>query len=281
MKNQFFERKIVFALVAVVMGLGFAKMGYGETVVSLVPTTDIISPAVGEQVTIDIRITGGEGVAGYGPLIVFDSNALKYIGATSGDYLPPGGVWISPGVGDDGNYEITLSIGDSTTSGKSVTFGDEEISIEQFLIEITHPPPEFASPGAQYWRFSILASSPFGADANTIPTDGDGTLATLTFEVVKAKPGTIALLGANLSDTNDKPLETALQNSVITVHALETPETLPADVNNDGNVDILDLVFVASKFGQPVTDATKAADVNGDGAINILDLTRIVQHFGN
>ena len=281
MKNQFFERKIVFALVAVVMGLGFAKMGYGETVVSLVPTTDIISPAVGEQVTIDIRITGGEGVAGYGPFIVFDSNALKYIGATSGDYLPPGGVWISPGVGDDGNYEITLSIGDSTTSGKSVTFGEEEISIERLLFEMREPPPAFASPGAEYWAVSILASSPFGANAKTIPTDGDGTLATLTFEVVKAKPGTIALLWDNLSDTNDATLETTLQNSIITVHALETPETLPADVNNDGNVDILDLVFVASKFGQPVTDATKAADVNGDGAINILDLTRIVQQFGN
>ncbi len=47
------------------------------------------------------------------------------------------------------------------------------------------------------------------------------------------------------------------------------------DVTGDGVVNILDLVFVASRFGQ--ADAT--ADVNGDGVINILDLTLIAQNF--
>lgn len=51
----------------------------------------------------------------------------------------------------------------------------------------------------------------------------------------------------------------------------------PYDVNADGTVNILDLVFVASRFGQ--TDPK--ADVNGDGTVNILDLTLIVQHLGN
>ena len=52
---------------------------------------------------------------------------------------------------------------------------------------------------------------------------------------------------------------------------------MPYDVNADGDVNILDLVFVASHFGQ--TDPS--ADVNGDGTVNILDLTLIVQNFGN
>ncbi len=51
----------------------------------------------------------------------------------------------------------------------------------------------------------------------------------------------------------------------------------PYDVNADGTVNILDLVFVASHFGQ--TDPK--ADVNADGTVNILDLTLIVQNFGN
>ena len=42
-----------------------------------------------------------------------------------------------------------------------------------------------------------------------------------------------------------------------------------ADLNNDGTVDILDLVLVASQFG---TDATPAADLNADGVVNIQDL---------
>ena len=47
-------------------------------------------------------------------------------------------------------------------------------------------------------------------------------------------------------------------------HASET-----ADLNNDGVVNILDLVLVASQFG---TTDTSAADLNNDGVINIQDL---------
>ena len=52
---------------------------------------------------------------------------------------------------------------------------------------------------------------------------------------------------------------------------------MPYDVNADGVVNILDLVFVASRFGQ--TDPS--ADVNDDGTVDILDLTLIAQNFGN
>ena len=52
---------------------------------------------------------------------------------------------------------------------------------------------------------------------------------------------------------------------------------IPYDVNADGTVNILDLVFVASHFGQ----TNPKADVNADGTVNILDLTLIAQNFGN
>ena len=51
----------------------------------------------------------------------------------------------------------------------------------------------------------------------------------------------------------------------------------PYDVNADGVVNILDLTFVASRFGQ--TDPK--ADVNADGTVNILDLTLVAQSFRN
>ena len=55
------------------------------------------------------------------------------------------------------------------------------------------------------------------------------------------------------------------------------PEPLLYDVTGDGVVNILDLTFVASRFGE--TDSE--ADVTGEGIVNILDLVRIAQNLSN
>ena len=57
------------------------------------------------------------------------------------------------------------------------------------------------------------------------------------------------------------------------------PRTLPWDVNNDGIVDIRDLVLVSNSFGVE-TPAHPKVDVNKDGKVNILDLLLVAAHFG-
>lgn len=57
----------------------------------------------------------------------------------------------------------------------------------------------------------------------------------------------------------------------------DTPETPPYDVTGDGVINILDLVFVASHFGE----ADSEADVTGDGTVNILDLVHVAQHLSD
>ena len=53
-----------------------------------------------------------------------------------------------------------------------------------------------------------------------------------------------------------------------------THQLRPWDANSDGVVNILDLAFVASRFGED------SPDLNGDGVVNILDLVRIAQFLG-
>ncbi len=55
------------------------------------------------------------------------------------------------------------------------------------------------------------------------------------------------------------------------------PEVVPYDVTGDGVVNILDLTFVAARFGEVDADT----DITGDGIVNILDLVLIAQNFGN
>ena len=51
-----------------------------------------------------------------------------------------------------------------------------------------------------------------------------------------------------------------------------------ADANNDGVVDLQDLVLVASNYGQT---GTNSADINGDGVVNIDDLTTVAGALDN
>ena len=291
MKNK------VFLFLTIAIMLGFATAAYSEIIASLVPKTDIAAPAVGEQVKINIKITGGEGITGYAAFVAFDKTALKYIGTTIADYLPPNSLWALPALNDDGDYEVRVSIGGKIISGKSVSLGPgpdaPALSVEEMFFKVPGPiPPEFAAPGAEYWGISLFASLPPGGNtdpsavaddippASPLPPDtdpsavaDDGTFATLTFEVLDAKRTRIVLVNANLSDESDDPLEATLKNHVVILHNV-------VDVNGDGKVNILDLVRVATAFGDPVTDANRAADVNRDGEINILDLVQIAQNLG-
>ena len=63
----------------------------------------------------------------------------------------------------------------------------------------------------------------------------------------------------------------------LTIVTPAVPST-PWDVNDDGIVNIQDLVLVAGEFGQS-GEALKG-DINGDGTVNVLDLVLVSSHFG-
>ena len=66
--------------------------------------------------------------------------------------------------------------------------------------------------------------------------------------------------------------------SLVTVAQVQSIGVVAANVNHDGVVNILDLVIVASNFGQ--TGTNLQGDVNRDGIIDVFDLVRIAKYFG-
>ena len=260
-----------------------------DAVISL-KSSSITAPAVGEQLKIDVNITGGKGIASYGMLLAYDSTALKYIDATDGNYLPKGGIWIRPALSDDGSYELKLSLGDSTQSGKSIStplLEPGEFSVDNFFFGIPEPPPaEFVMPDAQYRAISILASSPLDANGNLMSADGDGTLVTFTFEVVEAKQTNVALVNVNLSDINDAPLGAVGQGDefIFSVLTISAPAESSFDIALESGLNMISIPLMpaesytakslAAKLGASVViklDAAKQSFIgysvaeNGEG----------------
>ena len=111
------------------------------------------------------------------------------------------------------------------------------------------------------------------ATALTGVSNGNGTLATLTFEVIAAKASTLTLSDVILSDSEGKGVSPRVRSGRIT-----EPTKLAGDINNDGVVNIQDLVLVASNLGET---GTNTADVNGDRVVNIQDLVLVAGALGD
>ena len=121
----------------------------------------------------------------------------------------------------------------------------------------------FVPPIVNGEQVTLISTSPTGVGA------GDGTLATLMFEVIGRKTSTLTLSEVILSDSEGETAEFFVQNGWL----IEPPW----DLNFDGVVNVQDLAIVAAHFGE--VNAGKA-DVNRDGVVDIRDLVVVASGLG-
>ena len=114
----------------------------------------------------------------------------------------------------------------------------------------------------------MLAATSFGSESYN-----DGTLATITFEVIATKASTVSLSDVLLTDSAGN----STRPKIIAATEITEPMFLPADVNEDGVINVLDLAFIAANFGKT---GKNSADVNRDGVVNIVDLTLVAAAIG-
>ena len=174
----------------------------------------------------------------------------------------------SPAIGEHLTFSLNITGGENIAGYQAtVQFDTTALKyVESANADYLPSGAFFLTPIATENTVTLVATA-IGAESN-----GDGTLATITFEVIDAKASTVRLSDVILTDNIGGSLTPQTQDAEIT-----EPPQLPADVNKDGVVNIIDLTLVASNFGK---QGENDADVNGDGVVNIIDLTQVAAAFG-
>ena len=116
-------------------------------------------------------------------------------------------------------------------------------------------------------------SALIGISVTFAVTSGGGTLsATITRTDEKGRAQSLTHAGTKSGNAYTVEVSATGIESPVTFYAISDTESPPitADVNNDGSVNILDLILIASKLGN--TGTNLVVDVNRDGTVSILDL---------
>ena len=175
----------------------------------------------------------------------------------------------SPAIGEQLTLSLTITDGEKVAGYQAtVQFDTSALRYVESANGDYLPTGAFFVPPVVSGNKVTLAATSLSGESN-----GDGTLATLTFEVIAVKASTLSLSEVILSDSAAAGSRPHIEDGEV----VEPPQ-VTGDVNGDSVVNIQDLVLVAGRFGQT---GQNDADVNGDGVVNIQDLVLVAGAFGN
>ena len=116
-----------------------------------------------------------------------------------------------------------------------------------------------------------LSSARFGSGVS-----GTGTLLLVTFTAKATGETRVTFSDFFAGSSSRQEIPSDVPEIVITV---EEGAFLASDVNQDGQVNVFDLILVSQYFGEDAS-ANAQFDVNGDGTINVLDMIVVAQDLG-
>ena len=185
----------------------------------------------------------------------------------------------------------TLDIGEQLTVSLNITGGENVTGYQATVVFDPDALIYFSSTNGDYLSDSAFFTAP-DVEKNYVTlvsaalvgeSNGDGVLATITFQVVDTKAPGLFLSQVHLVDPDGERLFPYIENRTLEDGTVEDstviePVYIAEDINEDGVVNIQDLVLVSSNFGKT---GENEADINGDGVVDIVDLVKVAAAFGN
>jgi len=242
-----------FLITTIVVGVILALSGDGRfyvkaqsTVVSVLPLTAQVVPE--QNVTVDVNITAVENLYGY-ELKIWYLNSV--INTTAEDIVRPIGNFMEPVIAPNNSFVPVWQVNNmyNATHGR-------------IWVAYTVLNPETGRTGS-----GILFRITFtGVAIGSTPV------------VLDCYPGHSGPV--KLADGNANPIPHTVNDGLIKV--IDPPVALTGDVNQNGIVNILDLMKVILALGSDpkMQSWNLACDLNGDNVINTLDLAIVAVNFG-
>ena len=183
------------------------------------------------------------------------------------------------GIGEQLTLSLNIVGGENVTGYQATVVFDPDA-----LIYFSSANGDYLSDGAFFAapdvgkNYVTLASAALAGESN-----GDGVLATITFQVVDAKASGLFLSQVHLVDPDGERLFPYIENGIGPDGTVEDspvvePVYIAEDINKDGVVNIQDMVLVSSNFGKR---GKNKADINGDDVVDIVDLVKVAGALGD
>ncbi len=249
--------------------------------VDRISDTEVIVPLNFDGTDFDTDATltftvGADAITGYNKDITAEVPITAIQQSNASVSISPASI-ISPDVGKPLTLNLNIAGGENVVGYQAtISFRATAINYMRSTNGNYLPADAFFMPpvvNIGRWEGSVtLAASTFAE-----PSNGDGTLATLTFVVEDFKASTLTLSDVYLVDTEGKRWEVTTESAEVTIPP-EPENAILGDINRDGVVNIQDLVIVNVRFGQT---GINSADINGDYIVNIIDLVLVAGAFGN
>ena len=232
----------------------------------------------GTDFDIDSTLTftvGADAIAGYGEALTaqIPVTAIRQSGATIS--ISPNPI-VSPPLSEQLTFSLNILGGKDVAGFQAIVWYDNDTLryVESEKGNYLPADAYFVAPTVQEYDFYQYPYVPIAATALDGVRNGNGTLATLTFEVYNdVKESEITLTHVYIVDREGIRWEVEIEGTEVT----EPPHDIAGDINRDGIVNIRDLVLAGNRFG---LSGENRADMNGDGIVDIADLVLVANAFG-
>ena len=194
---------------------GITALSHGQATVSVDPA-ESLSPGVGSQLTIGLKISNGRNVSAYQVSVNFDTSALRYVSGANGSYLPSGAFFAPPQV-SGGKVTVTATSVSGAARGASGTLASVTFSVVAVK------------------KSTLRLTDVILSDSNARALS------------VQIRNGTVVEGGAKWDPNGDGQVN--VLDLVLVAKSLGT-RNAHVDTNGDGTVNVLDLVVVAQHLGE-------------------------------